>query len=155
MNIKSKLDYIPLMRYDINTLRLWDNQRTWLPQILSNFVWKKSVGNEALFVWPSGDFRVNAHKFITFFVVNKHEYRWFKLISFWKSQLIIRRWSRNIVRWLSSEYLTTLLNCYHCCCRETIPLVKVVQISLSLKFDHFEVTVKNLSQPLHCYANFI
>ena len=43
------------MRYGIGTLR--DNQRTRLSLIWINFVSKKSVGNKALVVWPSGDFR--------------------------------------------------------------------------------------------------
>ena len=40
------------------TLR--DNQRTRLSQILINFMWKKSVSNKTLVVWPSGDFRATA-----------------------------------------------------------------------------------------------
>ena len=52
---QSKLDYIPLMRYGIGTLR--DNQRTRLSLIWINCVWKKSVDNKALVVWPSRDFR--------------------------------------------------------------------------------------------------
>ena len=29
-------------------------------------------------VWPSSDFRAIAYKFRAFFVVNEHEYHWFK-----------------------------------------------------------------------------
>ena len=43
------------MRYGIGTLR--DNQRTRLCLIWINCVWKKSVDNKALVVWPSRDFR--------------------------------------------------------------------------------------------------
>ena len=63
-NIK-KLDYIPLMRYGIDTLR--DNQRKRLSLIWIKFAWHKSVVTKALVVWPSGDSRANAYKFRKFF----------------------------------------------------------------------------------------
>ena len=43
------------MLYGFGTLR--DNQRTRLCLIWINCMWKKSVDNEALVVWPSRDFR--------------------------------------------------------------------------------------------------
>ena len=43
------------MRYGIGSLR--DNQRTRSCLIWINCVWKKSVDNKALVVWPSRDFR--------------------------------------------------------------------------------------------------
>ena len=60
-----ELDYIPLMRYGIGTLR--DNQRKRLSLIWIKFAWNKSGGTKALVVWPSSDFRVNAYKFRAFF----------------------------------------------------------------------------------------
>ena len=55
---QKKLDYLPLMRYGIGTFR--DNQRTRLSLIWINCVWKMSVDNKALVLWPSGDFRATA-----------------------------------------------------------------------------------------------
>ena len=60
----SELDFIPLMRYGIGTLR--DNQREWLSLIWMKFAWSKSGGTEALVVWPFGDFRAKAYKFRSF-----------------------------------------------------------------------------------------
>ena len=53
------------MRYGIGTLR--DNQRTLLSLIWINIMWKKSVGNKALVVWLSGDFRATAYELRAFF----------------------------------------------------------------------------------------
>ena len=70
VNKKIKLDYIPLMRYGIGTLR--NNQRTRLCLIRINCVWEKSVYNEALVVWPSRDFRRD----MTWHDVTWHDVTW-------------------------------------------------------------------------------
>ena len=57
------------MRYGIGSLR--DNQRTRSYLIWINCVWKESVDNEALVVWPSRDFRATTYKFRAFLSRNE------------------------------------------------------------------------------------
>ena len=128
IDIKSKLDYIPLMRYDISEInfsssieyRVWNlDTRVWK---LEYRVWKLEyrVWKLKYRVWKL-EYRVWKIEYRVFRI----EYRWFELISSRKSLLTIRWWLRNCPVTFS-RLLGDFLKLLTFCCRwETIPQVEV------------------------------